>query len=178
MPFILRYPRDVKPGTVSDDIVLNADFAPLFLDLAGLPVPADMQGRSFRSILQGSTPPNWREAMYYRYWMNAAHHNVSAHYGIRTHKYKLIYYYFDGCGQAGTIKPFYCAGRNRVIQSIEGLDPEWELFDLEKDPKELNNVVYDPAYAGVFRELRDALHALQEEVGDTRYIKDTEVTNA
>jgi len=170
MPFILRYPREVKPESVNDDIVLNVDFAPLFLDLAGIPIPSDMQGRSFRSILQGSTPPDWREAMYYRYWMNKTDHNVSAHYGIRTHKYKLIYYYYDGCGQVGSNGPL-CAGK-RQVTLIEGLEPEWELFDLEKDPREMNNVVNDPAYAGVFREMRDELHRLQHDVGDERYLKD------
>ena len=173
MPFILRYPREVKAGTINQDIVLNVDFAPLFLDLAGLSVPADMQGRSFRSLLQGSTPPDWREAMYYRYWMNAAHHNVAAHYGIRTHKYKLIYYYYDGCGEPGTVHPFLCAGKHE-IPSLDGLAPEWELFDLEKDPQEMHNVVHDPAYAGVFRELRDELHRLQAEVGDVRYSNDVD----
>jgi len=172
MPFVLRYPREVKPGMVNDDIVVNVDFAPLFLELAGLPVPADMQGRSFRSILKGSTPPDWREGMYYRYWMNKSDHNVSAHYGIRTHKYKLIYYYYDGCGQTGSDRGL-CAG-NRDVTSIAGLEPEWELFDLEKDPREMCNVVSDPAYAGVVRELKDALHRLQKEAGDERYHKDVD----
>lgn len=172
MPFVLRYPREVKPESVSSNIVLNVDFAPLFLDLAGIEIPRDMQGKSFRSILHGSTPPSWREGMYYRYWMNASHHNVAAHYGIRTDKYKLIYYYYDGCDQAGTQKPFLCAGNRRPVTSLEGMEPEWELFDLEKDPQEMHNVVEDPAYAGVVRELRDELHRLQEEVGDERYSKD------
>lgn len=173
MPFILRYPREVKAGTVNQDLVLNVDFAPLLLDLAGISIPAEMQGRSFRPQLHGRTPPDWREAMYYRYWMNEAHHNVAAHYGIRTHKYKLIYYYYDGCGQPGTIKPFHCAGR-RKIPSLAGMEPEWELFDLEKDPYEMHNVVADPQYASVFRELHDELHRLQTEVGDERYCKDVD----
>ncbi len=171
MPLLLRYPREVQPGQTNDDIVLNVDFPALFLDLAGVPIPADMQGRSFRPILQGSTPPNWREAMYYRYWMHAAHHNVAAHYGIRTHKHKLIYYSYDGCGQPGTENPFICAGKGPVL-SLDGMQPEWELFDLEKDPQEMHNVVHDPAYAGVFRELRDELHRLQAEVGDERHPSD------
>jgi arylsulfatase A-like enzyme len=154
----------------NDDIVLNVDFPALFLDLAGVPIPADFQGRSFRPLLQGSTPPDWRQAMYYRYWMNAAHHNVAAHYGIRTHKYKLIYYYYDGCDQPGT-DAGHVAG-DRDIMALDGLEPEWELFDLEKDPCELNNVVDDPAYAGVVRELKDELHRLQAEVGDERYAAD------
>jgi len=172
MPFVIRYPREIAAGSENDDIVLNADFAPLFLDLAGVPVPEDMQGRSFRPLLQGSTPPDWREGMYYRYWMNKAHHNVAAHYGIRTQKHKLIYYYYDGCGQPGT-EQGHCAGPGDIL-SLDGLAPEWELFDLEKDPQELHNVVHDPAYAGVFQELKDALHRLQSEVGDERHPTDTE----
>lgn len=172
MPFIMRYPREIKPGSVSDDIIVNVDFAPMLLDLAGVPVPVDMQGRSFRSNLQGSTPPDWREGMYYRYWMNKTDHNVSAHYGIRTHKYKLIYYYYDGCGQIGSDLKL-CAG-DRQVTALAGLEPEWELFDLEKDPCEMRNVVHDPDYAGVFAELRAALHRLQAEVGDARYHKDVD----
>jgi len=170
MPFVLRYPPLVKPGSVNGDIVLNVDFPALFLDLAGVPVPDDMQGRSFKPLLEGSTPPDWREGMYYRYWMNRAHHNVAAHYGIRTLKHKLIYYYYDGCGQAGT-DGAHCAGRSKIPE-INGVEPEWELFDLEKDPMEMNNVVNDPAYAGVVKELKDELHRLQAEVGDKRYPKD------
>ena len=172
MPFVVRYPQEVKPGSTNEDIVLNLDFAPLFLDLAGAPVPDDMQGRSFRSLLRGSTPPDWREGMYYRYWMNKADHNVAAHYGIRTLKHKLIYYYYDGCDQPGT-KNGHCAG-TAEITSLDGLEPEWELFDLEKDPCEMNNVVNVPAYAGVFAELKDELHRLQDEAGDERYSKDVE----
>jgi arylsulfatase A-like enzyme len=172
MPFILRYPKEVAAGSVNDDIVLNVDFPALFLDLAGIPIPDDMQGRSFRPLLQGSTPPDWRQGMYYRYWMNAAHHNVAAHYGIRTHKYKLIYYYYDGCDQPGA-KQGTCAGKGPA-PSLEGMEPEWELFDLEKDPHEMNNVVDDPAYAGVVRELKDEMYRLQADVGDQRYHRDTD----
>ncbi len=175
MPLIMRYPREIAAGSVNRDIVLNVDFPALFLDLAGLPAPAEMQGRSFRPLLQGSTPPDWREAMYYRYWMNGAHHNVAAHYGIRTHTYKLIYYYNDGCGQLGAMNASPpgaadCGGRGRLIPL--DFEPEWELFDLEKDPQEMCNVVNDPAYAGVVRELKDELHRLQAEVGDARHPTD------
>ena len=158
MPFIVRYPREIRPGSINGDIVLNVDFAPTFLDLAGVAIPDEFQGRSIRPLLQGHTPDDWRTAMYYRYWMHKAHHNVYAHYGIRTRRYKLIYYYSDALGQPGAIDETY--------------EPEWELFDLEKDPYELNNVYHDPAYAEIVRELKAALHRLQEEVGDARYPKD------
>jgi arylsulfatase A-like enzyme len=161
MPFILRYPAEVKPGSVSRDMILNADIAPLFLDLAGVDVPGDMQGRSFRPLLQACTPADWRQGMYYRYWMHkSAEHNVSPHYGIRTHQYKLIYYYSDPVGQPGAVD--------------DTREPEWELFDLENDPREMNNVYHDPAYAGTVAELTRELHRLQAEVGDKRYAKDTD----
>ena len=158
MPFIVRYPRQVRPGTVNEDMILNVDFAPLFLDLAGIDVPEDWQGRSFRPLLQGQTPADWRTSLYYRYWMHKAHHNVYAHYGVRTLRFKLIYYYSDALGQLGAIDETY--------------EPEWELFDLEKDPFELNNVVDEPAYADTVQALKDELHRLQREVGDARYPKD------
>ena len=152
MPFIARFPREIPAGSVNRDMVLNLDFAPLFLDLAGVPVPEAFQGRSFRPLLRGETVPDWRQALYYRYWMHGAHHNVCAHYGIRTRRHKLIFYYGDGLGQAGAAAP--------------AVPPEWELFDLERDPAEMQNVVNDPAYAAVRRELTDELHRLQREVGD------------
>jgi arylsulfatase A-like enzyme len=158
MPFILRFPREVAPGTVNEDIILNVDFAPLFLDLAGVEIPAAMQGLSFRPLFHGETPPDWRDAMYYRYWMHKAHHNVYAHYGVRTRRYKLIYYYADALGQTGAID--------------ETHEPEWELFDLAADPYELNNVYHHSAYAAIVPELKDLLHRLQDEVGDERYSKD------
>jgi arylsulfatase A-like enzyme len=160
MPFILRYPREVSPGSINDDIVLNVDFASLFMDLAGESIPAEWQGRSFRPLLRGETPPDWREGMYYRYWMHDAHHIVTAHYGIRTKRYKLIYYYGDGLDQPG------CRDEIR--------EPEWELFDLEKDPCELHSVYDDPAYADTLAELKCELHRLQEAVGDERYSKDVD----
>lgn len=165
MPFILRYPAEIPAGSTNRDMILNVDFAPLFLDLAGVSVPADMQGRSFRPLLQGKTPADWRQEMYYRYWMHGdGCHNVYAHYGIRTHRYKLIYYYADPLGQPGS--------------GPEACPPEWELFDLEKDPHELMNIYNDPAYAELITELKRDLHRLQAEVGDKRYVQDTDLPTA
>ncbi|MEA3407887.1 MAG: sulfatase [Chloroflexota bacterium] len=158
MPFIIRYPREIEAGAINDDIMLNVDFAPTFLDFAGIDVPEAFQGRSFRPLLRGQTPSDWRQSMYYRYWMHKAHHNVYAHYGLRTKRYKLIYYYNDALGQPGAIDETY--------------DPEWELFDLKKDPHELNSVYDDPAYADVVEELSEELHRLQQELGDERYTED------
>lgn len=155
MPFVVSYPRGIKAGSVSKDMILNVDFAQTFLDLAGLKAPAEMQGRSFRPLLEGKTPSDWRKSMYYRYWMHKADHYVPAHYGLRTMDYKLIYYYGDALGQKGAVgKP---------------TKPEWELFDLKKDPMELNNVYEDPAYTDILPGLKDELHRLQAEVKDTPY---------
>ena len=153
MPFLIRYPGNIRPGTVNEDMVLNLDFAPTWLDYAGTKVPADMQGRSFRPILQGRTPKDWRTSMYYRYWMHLADHGVPAHYGVRTKRYKLVYYYGQPLDAKGAIpKP---------------TEPEWELFDLQKDPHEMNSVYDDPAYASVVRELKAELERLQKQFGDT-----------
>ena len=123
IPFLIRYPRAIAPGTVSDKMVLNVDFAPTLLDYAGLPIPDDMQGRSIRRLIEGNVPADWRTSMYYRYWMHLAHFNISAHYGVRTERYKLIYYYGQALGSAGAID--------------EPRASEWELFDLEQDPQEM-----------------------------------------
>ena len=99
------------------------------------------------------TPPSdWPEAMYYRYWMHLADHYVPAHYGIRSRQHKLIYYYGEALGTSG---------------STDGpTEPEWELFDLEADPREMRNVYSDPAYADVVPELTSWMYRLQQEAGD------------
>lgn len=153
MPFVIRYPQGIKPGGINQDMILNVDFAPTFLQYAGLPVPLDMQGKSLVPLLQGAAPGGWRKSMYYRYWMHCDQaHNVYSHYGLRTERYKLIYYYGEAFGLLGS-------------QDIPK-EPEWELFDLQNDPYELNNVYADPAYSLIAAELKDELHALQAELGD------------
>ena len=121
MPFVVRYPGEIRPGTVLSDIILNVDFAELFLDYAGADVPETMQGRSFRQNLLGETPDDWRDAMYYHYWSHQPQR--PSHYGIRTQRYKLIYYY--GLVRMGK-RPDEC----------------WELYDLRDDPHERINI-YD-----------------------------------
>jgi len=155
MPFIIRYPREIAPGTVNGNMILNVDFPVTFLDYAGVDIPDSMQGVSFRPLLKGQVPEGWQASMYYRYWMHLSHHHVYAHYGVRTLRYKLIYYYADALGQPGAID--------------DPKEPEWELFDLEKDPYELYSVYDDPAYERVVRELKLELHRLQEMVGDEPY---------
>jgi len=153
MPFLVRYPGAIKPGSVNKDMVLNLDFAETFLDYAGAKAPADMQGRSFRPILEGHTPKDWRKSMYYRYWMHMADHGIPAHYGVRTKRYKLIYYYGKALGSAGAID--------------KDTAPEWELFDVVKDPHEMYNLYDDPKHQGVVKELKAELDRLQKEYKDT-----------
>jgi arylsulfatase A-like enzyme len=156
MPLLVRYPREIAPGSVCADMVLNVDFAPTFLDLAGLPIPAYMQGTSFRSLLRGVTAEGWQTSMYYRYWMHRDEaHRIWAHYGVRTLRHKLIYFYNDPLSQPGAHGP--------------ADPPEWELYDLEADPFEVRNVYDDPAYADVVAELKEELARLQAAVGDEPY---------
>ncbi len=153
MPLLVRYPRLIESGSVNDDIIVNVDFAPTFLELAGLPVPDFMQGRSFVDVLRGATPEDWPASMYYRYWMHRDDaHNVWAHYGVRTKTHKLIYFYNDPMGQRGANGPVD--------------PPEWELYDLVADPLEVNNVYGVAGYEAVTSELKDELRRLQLEVGD------------
>jgi len=153
MPFLVRYPGAIRPGSVNGDIALNVDFAPTFLDYAGSKAPAEMQGRSFRANLEGRTPKNWRQSMYYRYWMhNSNDHHVPGHYGVRTKDWKLIYYYGKPLGMKGAQEP--------------ATEPDWELFDMQKDPREMKNLYRDPAHAGTVKKLQAELDRLQKETGD------------
>jgi arylsulfatase A-like enzyme len=152
IPFLMRYPRAIAPGATSDRLILNVDFAPTLLDYAGLSTPADMQGRSFRPIAEGHPPADWRTSMYYRYWMHLAHFDIPAHYGVRTEHLKLIYYAGQPLGLRGAVD--------------RPTPPEWELFDLDADPDELQNVYDDPAYASVRATLHGELDRLRQELQD------------
>jgi arylsulfatase A-like enzyme len=153
MPFLIKYPRGIKPGTEQKQMALNVDFAETFLDYAGAPVPEDMQGTSLRPLLQGETPDNWQKSVYYRYWEHLSKpHRVGAHYGVRTERYKLIYYYGKPLGNTNALN--------------EERTPEWELFDLQNDPNELNNVYASPGYAAVVAEMTQELDRLRAKVED------------
>jgi arylsulfatase A-like enzyme len=129
----------VKADAVNEAFALNVDFAPTFLDLAGLEVPEDMHGRSLVPVLKGEPPADWRTSMYYRYYHDPGHHNTRSHLGIRTATHKLIHYW--------------------------KLDA-WELFDLEKDPNEQKNIYGDPAAQPVIEKLKTELKRLQQELKD------------
>ena len=140
MPLLVRYPQEVKAGSIKNDIVLNLDFGATFLDFAGVPTPPDMQGRSIRKILQGKTPRDWRKSMYYHYHEYPAVHSVKRHYGIRTQRYKLIHFYND-------------------------ID-EWELYDLKKDPKEMKNIYSEPTNSSLVKKLKAELKLLRKKYKD------------
>ena len=152
MPFLARYPKEMSPGGVGTDLCQNIDFAPTFLDYANVETPGAMQGRSIRSVLSGKTPSDWRKSVYYRYWMHMASHLNPAHYGVRTDRYKLIFFYGLPLDAKGAVD--------------EPATPGLELYDLEEDPLELKNVYDDPAYADVVTELKAELLRLKEECGD------------
>ena len=138
-PLIVRWPGHVKPGSDSDKMVMNLDFASTFLDIANAPIPDDIQGESLVPILEGKQTPDWRTSVYYHYYEFPGAHSVAKHLGVRTDRYKLIHFYDEGY---------------------------WELFDLQKDPNELQSVYDDPAYAAVQKELKAELERLQRKYKD------------
>jgi len=151
MPFVIRYPKEIKGGSRIDDIILNIDFSALFADYANIEKPKFIQGESFRENLKGNTPAGWRKSMYYRYWLHQT--NRPGHFGIRNERYKLAFFY----GQHLNMK-----GAHR-----ENTKPAWEFYDLKKDPKELRNAYNDPTYSAIISKMKKELLALKNEVGDT-----------
>lgn len=139
MPFIVMWKGVIQPGTRNHDLVTNVDFAETFLDMAGVDIPEDMQGRSIVPLMKGKTPKDWRKDFYYRYYHDPNEHGTPAHYGVRTERYKLIYFW-------------------RLNH--------WELFDLKKDPNELVNLYGNPKYAKIQKRLTERLYALKKEVKD------------
>jgi arylsulfatase A-like enzyme len=151
MPLLLSYPRAVTPGVVTE-MVTNVDWAQTLLEAAGVPAHPRMQGRSFWGLLH-DRPAEPRDGVYYRYWEHDdVFHQAPAHYGYRTARYKLIYFYNDGLGLPGCGPDTY--------------PPEWELYDLKADPAELRNVYHEPAYAEVRDRLAAAMWREQAALGD------------
>ena len=139
MPFLIRYPEKIKSGQVNEGMILNVDFAPTFLEFAGVTAPKEVQGHSIVPLLRGEKPKDWRTSMYYRYYHYPADHRVQPHYGVRDERYKLIFF-------------------NRIN--------EWELFDLKKDPHELKSVYGDLKYADVQKKMTAELYRLKTELND------------
>ncbi len=144
VPLLARGPG-IKKGDVPDEFVANIDLAPSFLDLAGLPVPDSMQGRSLAPLLHGESPDDWRDSIYYRYYHSPGHHNTAAHLGVRTKTHKLIYYWKKDA---------------------------YEMFDLSNDPTEQHNLLFDeeeakqPEIAAKFAELKAEIARLQKQYQD------------
>jgi arylsulfatase A-like enzyme len=137
VPLVIRYPKLVAAGSTSDKMALNVDFAPTVLELAGLPVPAAMQGRSLKPLLKAEAV-DWRADWYYHYYEYPDSHKVKPHRGVRTETAKLIHYYEE--------------------------PQEFELYDLAKDPNELKNLANDPAHAALRAQLLARLDALGKEL--------------
>jgi len=140
-PLLVRWPGQVEPGTATDAMAMNLDFAETFLDIAGAPIPDDMQGASLEKVLQGDTPDDWRTSVYYHYYEYPGAHSVRRHYGVRTDRYKLIRFY-------------------------EPEIDEWELYDLQKDPHEMQSVYAEPAYQDVVAKMKEELERLRDKYGD------------
>lgn len=139
-PLLIRYPKEIKAGTKTGALVQNLDFAPTFLDYAGIDAPEEMQGESFRALISGKDT-SWRDAVYYTYYEYPAEHMVKRHYGVSTKRYKLIHFYYD-------------------------VD-EWELYDLEKDPHEMKSVYDDPDYKEVQDQMHKKLDSIRSFYGDS-----------
>ena len=139
-PLLMRYPKEIKAGIRVDKMIQNLDFAPTFLDYAAVTAPKEFQGKSFRKIVDQSSS-EWRDAIYYTYYEYPSVHMVKRHYGVRTNRYKLIHFYYD-------------------------ID-EWELYDLEKDPSEMNNVYNNPDYSKIRKDLFIKLTELRAYYGDS-----------
>ena len=138
MPFLIKNPRTIEAGTTSDDMIMNVDFAPTLLDMAGLQIPSEMQGKSFKASLEGDEK-NQRKSVYYHYYEYPIWHKVQPHYGVKTDRYKLMHFYYS-------------------------MD-EWELYDLKKDPNEMHNI-YSEAPAELIESLKKELEVLRKEYKD------------
>jgi len=139
-PFLISYPKEIEPGTKIDQMIQNIDYAPTFLDYAGIKIPDTMQGESFRKLVTNEKS-EWRDAIYYTYYEYPSIHMVKRHYGVRTNRYKLIHFYYD-------------------------VD-EWELYDLEKDPMEMQNLYDTPAYKDVREMMHERLNEMRTNYGDS-----------
>lgn len=151
VPLILRWPARIAAAASTDELVLALDLPETFLEVAGLPVPEAMQGRSLALFFRGGTPSEWRQAFYYRYYHDPGDHDTRAHYGVRTKTRKLIHFWTKD---------------------------QWELYDLERDPHELANRAGDPARADELEALKRELFRLKAELGDVDQFADTKLPYA
>lgn len=165
MPFIVHYPNGIKAGQRSDLLINNTDFAPTLLETVGGDVPDQMQGKSFAKALKGKSPENWREATYYRYWMHMIHHDIPAHFGIRSKEHKLIFFYgrhYDPSFYGQKTLPWL-----KKSNTIYPTPVAWEFYDLTKDPEEVVNRYDDPAYSEIITQMKEQLKSIREELNET-----------
>ena len=139
-PLVMQLPKGLQARGDIAELVQNIDYAPTFLDLAGAPIPDDIQGVSLLPLLKGKHPKNWRKSLYYHYYEYPAEHAVKRHYGVLYKNYKLIHFYND-------------------IDS-------WELYDLKNDPNELHNIYGQEGTEKITRTLRKELLRLQKQYDD------------
>ena len=140
-PLIIKWPNVIKPGTKSEEMVQNLDFAQTFLEAAMIDQPNDMQGESLIPLLKGEFDQWNREAVYYHYYEYPSVHMVKRHYGIVSKEFKLVHFYND-------------------------ID-EWELYDRLKDPNEMKNVYNNPEYEKVVKKLTEDLKQMRIQYGDS-----------
>ena len=139
-PLIMRLPNGFDKRGDIPQMVQNIDYAPTFLDLAGAPIPEDIQGVSLLPLLRGENPADWRKSLYYHFYEYPAEHMVKRHYGVRTERYKLIHFYND-------------------------IDV-WELYDMQEDPNEMHNIFGKPGTEEITAELMKELKRLQVKYDD------------
>lgn len=158
MPFFARLPGVIPANSVDEThLCSNLDFAQTLLDFATVKDAAEvtkMQGMSLRPVLSGQKQDTWRDAVYYRYWMHLAHHHIPGHYGVRDDRYKLIF--IHGLPLDASL------GKG----NFSATTPGWELYDLQKDPAEMNNVYGTPEYRQVAERLKQRLLELKDQYND------------
>jgi len=161
MPFIVHWPGSIKAGSRCDLLINNTDFAPTLIEMAGGRVPGYMQGKSFKRTLLGKEEKAWRDATYYRYWMHMAHKlGTPAHFGLRTQKFKLIFFY--GVDVEDPPRTNYWGSQADIVTP-----PGWELYHLEADPHEMKNLYGKPEHSETVKALKAKLKLLREELNET-----------
>lgn len=166
MPFIMHHPELIKPGTKSNLLINNTDFAPTLIELAGGKKPEYMQGRSFINTISGKAETDWRTATYYRYWMHMIHHYVPAHFGIRTKDYKLTFFYSAHYLDPEEFEGHYW-NRRYGEALLKEIPVSWEFYDLNSDPLELVNQYNNPTYNKTIAQLKKELSKTREELNET-----------
>ena len=178
-PLIIRYPRKISAGSRCDALVQNIDYAPTLLDVVGVEVPEVMEGRSLLPLFSGERPTDWRTSLYYHYYDYPTFHLVRRHDGVRTERYKLVHFYGKG-GEAGATPNMLIPGtrENRILNYLknteyfpadaEDIDYN-ELYDLEADPHELNNLYGKPGFEEVTVELQTLLDDYRDRLAIREY---------